>query len=84
MPRELHLCALLHFVLVFLTLDRDQLVHLEHGLRELIEVATSDDIDLRACEADLNSLEIVREVSQSLHCIGGDTLSLGVVDEESL
>ena len=60
-------------------MDGHYLVHLEHALRELVKVTTTNYKDACIHQANLNSLEIVREVRRSLYGIKCHRLSFSIV-----
>lgn len=81
---ELHLCPLLEFELSGLPGDGHDLVHLEHALRKLVEVTPTNDENLDALLAHLDTLEVVGEVSLSLNRVRGHREGLSIVDVEPL
>ena len=78
----LHLGTLLHAPLILGCWQGHELGHLEHGLRQLVEVAAAHDIDLGRDHANLDGLEVVGEIRLRLDHVGGHCLSLRVVQEE--
>lgn len=84
MARKAHLSFLLKLVLTNCTWNSYDLLHLEHRVRELIEVTTSTNIYSCVLKTNLNSLEVVREVCGCLNCVDRHNLSLCIVDIELL
>ena len=84
MTCELHLSPWLKSVLTWLTLNGEYLIHLEHRVWKLVKVSASHDVDACVSKANLNGLEVVREVGKCLNGIRCHVLSLSIVEVEPL
>ena len=80
--RVLHAFLSLHHILI--SLGGYKLVALEHRVRHLVKVTSSNDKDLSVEETNLDGLEIVREISSSVYCMQSHRLSPRVVYVELL
>jgi hypothetical protein len=60
------------------------LVHLEHRIRDLVEVTASANVNLGISSAYLDCLEIVREVILTVNLVQGYCLTFGIVNVEFL
>ena len=82
MSSERHPGLLLKLVIGSISRDGHDLIHLKHGLRQLIEVTAAHYEHLGLDEADLDRLEVVGEVHAGLHGVQRDHLRLRVVQVE--
>lgn len=78
-PSELHFSFWLKLIRTGHACYRHNLAHLEHRFGKLIEVTSSYDVNSCVENADLNSLEVMGEISWNLYCVAGDCLSASVV-----
>lgn len=77
-----HLCALFQLVICWSPWDGHNLIHLEHALWQLVEITTTNNIDASIHQANLDSLEIVREICLCLHSHQLDALRFGIIQVE--
>ena len=80
--RVLHAFLSLHHILI--SLGGYKLVTLEHRVRHLVKVTSSNDKDLSVEETNLDGLEIMREISSCVYCMQSHGLSPRVVYVELL
>jgi len=78
----LHPCLLIKLEVGLVAGNGHNFVHLEHALGKLIKVTSSDYKHSGLTEANLDCLEIVREVHGCLNCVQGDLLCLSIVNVE--
>ena len=84
MARKLHLGPRFKFVLACEPLNGHNLIDLKHRFWQLIEITSTYYIDSGVHDANLDGLEIVREVHGCLNCVARHRLGLGVIQVESL
>ena len=79
MTSERHASTLLEFVIQGLPSHWDYFIHLEHALRKLVEITSTNNISSCVHQTNLDCLKIMREIGLSLNCVEGNTLGLNII-----